>query len=87
MKDMVSHSVFFGVMVSILAYELGVLMKKKLKLAVCNPLLISIVVVMLILAVFHVDYESYEEGAKLLSYLLTPATVLSLIHISEPTRH
>lgn len=83
MKEMLSNSVFFGVMVSILAYELGVLMKKKLKLAVCNPLLISIVVVMLILAVFHVDYESYEEGAKLLSYLLTPATVCLAIPLYE----
>ncbi len=83
MKEMLSNSVFFGVMVSILAYELGVLLKKKLKLAVCNPLLISIVVVMLILAVFHVDYESYEEGAKLLSYLLTPATVCLAIPLYE----
>ncbi len=83
MKEMLSNSVFFGVMVSILAYELGVLLKKKLKLAVCNPLLISIVVVMLILAVFHVDYESYEAGAKLLSYLLTPATVCLAIPLYE----
>lgn len=83
MKEMLSDSVFFGVMVSILAYELGVLLKKKLKLAVCNPLLISIVAVMIILAVFHVDYESYEQGAQLLSYLLTPATVCLAIPLYE----
>ncbi|MCI6866731.1 MAG: LrgB family protein, partial [Lachnospiraceae bacterium] len=69
MKEMLGNSVFFGVMVSILAYELGIFLKKKLKLAICNPLLISIVVVMLILAACHVDYESYKKGADLLSYL------------------
>lgn len=83
MKEMLGDSVFFGVMVSILAYELGVLLKKKLKLAICNPLLVSIVVVMIVLAVFHVDYESYQEGARMLSYLLTPATVCLAIPLYE----
>ncbi len=83
MKEILCNSAFFGVMISILAYELGILLKKKLKLAVCNPLLISIIAVMVVLAVFHVDYESYKEGAQLLSYLLTPATVCLAIPLYE----
>ena len=83
MKEMLSDSVFFGVMVSILAYEFGMILKKKLKLAICNPLLISIIVVMVILAVCGVDYESYQKGAGLLSYLLTPATVCLAIPLYE----
>ena len=73
MKEMLCNSVFFGVMVSILAYEIGMFLKKKWKLAIFNPLLVSIVVVIVFLAVFHIDYESYETGAHLLSYFLTPA--------------
>ena len=38
-------------------------------------LLIAIFCVMGILMVLGVDYESYEEGGKYISYLLTPATV------------
>lgn len=83
MSEMLGNSVFFGVMVSILAYELGVFLKKKLKLAICNPLLISIIVVMVVLAAFHIDYDSYEQGAKMLSYLLTPATVCLAIPLYE----
>ena len=30
MKEMITNSVFFGVMVSILAYELGMLLKKEI---------------------------------------------------------
>lgn len=83
MKEMLGNSVFFGVMVSVLAYELGVFLKRRLKWAVCNPLLISIVLVMVILAVLGIDYEDYNEGAQLLSYLLTPATVCLAIPLYE----
>ena len=59
------------------------LVKKKWKLAVFNPLLISIILVMAVLLIFHVDYETYNEGAKYLSYLLTPATVCLAIPLYE----
>ena len=83
MSEMLSSSVFFGVMISILAYEFGVLLKKKTKLAICNPLLIAIVAVMVLLAVLDVEYASYKSGANLLSYLLTPATVCLAIPLYE----
>ena len=83
MSDLLSNSVFFGVVVSVLAYELGVLARKKLKLAVCNPLLIAVIAVIAVLAAFDVDYEEYKQGAELLSYLLTPATVCLAIPLYE----
>lgn len=83
MKELLGNSVFFGVMVSILAYELGILLKKKFQLAIFNPLLISIAVVIVILAALNIDYETYAEGAYLLSYLLTPATVCLAIPLYE----
>lgn len=83
MKEIFSNSVFFGVTVSILAYQLGMFLKKKFKLGILNPLLIAIVLVMGILVLFRVDYDSYNEGAKYLSYLLTPATVCLAIPLYE----
>lgn len=83
MKEMLSDSTFLGVMISILSYELGRLLKKRFKLAIFNPVLISIISVMLLLLVFDVDYTSYNEGAKYLSYLLTPATVCLAIPLYE----
>lgn len=83
MKELLCSSTFFGVMVSILAYELGMFLKKKTRLAICNPLLISIIAVMIVLGVFQVDYETYKQGANLLSYLLTPATVCLAIPLYE----
>lgn len=83
MSEMLSGSVFFGVMISILAYEGGVLLKKKTKLSICNPLLTAIIIVMILLAVLDVDYENYKQGANLLSYMLTPATVCLAIPLYE----
>ena len=83
MKEFLCDSVFFGVAVSIFAYELGVFLKKKLKLAVFNPLLMAIAAVIVFLLAFRIPYESYNEGAKYLSYLLTPATVCLAIPLYE----
>lgn len=83
MKELFCDSVFFGVLVSILTYEFGSFLKKKFRLAIFNPLLISVAAVMVILLVFQVDYETYYEGAKYLSYLLTPATVCLAVPLYE----
>lgn len=83
MNDLLTQSTFFGVAVSILAYETGVVLRKKLKWGILNPLLISIVVVIVLLLVCNIDYDSYYEGAKYLSYLLTPATVCLAVPLYE----
>lgn len=83
MKELLGDSVFFGVLISIVTYEAGVFLKKKWKLAIFNPLLLSVLAVMGILTAFRLDYDIYYEGAKYLSYLLTPATVCLAVPLYE----
>ena len=83
MREFLSDSVFFGVLVSIVTYECGVLLKQKWKLAIFNPLLLSVLAVMGLLTAFKIDYKIYYEGAKYLSYLLTPATVCLAVPLYE----
>lgn len=83
MNDLLCNSAFFGVVVSILGYEIGLFLKKKFNNGIFNPLLISILFVMAALVIFKVDFESYNSGAKYLSYLLTPATVCLAIPLYE----
>ena len=130
MNEFFANAAFAGVSVSLISYMIGVYLKKKLNVGLFNPLLISIAVTIIFLVLAHIDYDAYNEGARYLSWLLTPATVclaiplyeefellksnvravmcgiisgvltslitilvlalffgLSLIHISEPTRH
>ena len=83
MKDVITNSVFFGVVLSIAAYALGVFLKKKYNRGFVNPLLVSIVVVIAILLVFNIDYKSYNMGGQYLSWLLTPATVCLAIPLYQ----
>ena len=83
MKEMLCSSVFFGVMVSVLTYELGNFLKRKFHLAIFNPLLVSVAAVIGMLLIFRVDYDSYYNGAQYLSYLLTPATVCLAVPLYE----
>ena len=75
MDNLILSSATIGIVISLLAYEIGLAAQRKWKLAILNPLLISIALVIVFLVVFHVDYDSYNMSAKYLSYLLTPATV------------
>ncbi len=81
--EMFENSVFFGVAISMASYGLGVLLQRKLKLALFNPLLVSIIVTIAALALLKMDYKTYYEGAKYLSYLLTPATVCLAVPLYE----
>lgn len=83
MQEILSESLFLGMTVSIIGYEIGLLLKKRFKKAIFNPLLIAIIFVMLFLKGFGVSYEKYNEGAKYLSYLLTPATVCLAVPLYE----
>lgn len=83
MKEFLENSVFFGAFISLAAYEVGLILKKKFKMAIFNPLLIAILCVMAVLTLLNVDYEAYNEGGKYISYLLTPATVCLAVPLYE----
>lgn len=83
MNELLKDSVFFGTVISIACYELGILIRKKWKLAILNPLLISIAIIIFILVTFRIDFEMYENGAKYLSFFLTPATVALAVPLYE----
>ena len=83
MNDLILNSSTIGVVISILGYEIGLFLKNKYKNALLNPLLISIAFVMIVILIFHIDYASYNDSAKYLSYLLTPATVCLAIPLYQ----
>ena len=83
MNDLFESSMFAGVTISLLAYLTGTVLKKKLKLPIFNPLLVSIILTIIILVVADVDYDVYNKGASYLNWLLTPATVCLAIPLYE----
>lgn len=83
MNDILVNCTYFGAFLTIAAFLFGQWCKKKWKFAICNPLLIAVIVIMLLLVVCDIDYDSYYEGAKYISYLLTPATVCLAIPLYQ----
>lgn len=83
MAELVKMSAYFGVALSLGTFFVGSWMKKKLRWRFLNPLLLSILFTVGFLLVCGVDYDSYNEGAKYLSYLLTPATVCLAVPLYE----
>jgi predicted murein hydrolase (TIGR00659 family) len=83
MNEFMQSSAYAGVTISLISYGLGNFLKKKTGLGLFNPLLISMIVTMLFLLGCRIDYDTYNEGAKYLSWLLTPATVCLAIPLYE----
>lgn len=83
MNEFLQNSVFFGAAISLLSYMIGLRLKKRFKSGVFNPLLISIIITIAVLAAAHIDYETYNISAKYLSWFLTPATICLAIPLYE----
>ncbi len=82
-REAVSQSIFFGVFITLVSYGIGVCLKRRLKLPIFNPLLIAILLVILLLRLFRIDYAAYEDSAKYISFLLTPATICLAVPLYE----
>lgn len=80
---MIRESVFFVAFLSISAYILGDVLKRKFKSPIFNPLLISSAVTIAVLALLNMNYEDYSASGKYLSFFLTPATVCLAIPLYE----
>lgn len=82
-NSVLADSAYWGIAVSVVGYGIGVLLNKKLKNGIINPLLISIAFVIAVLLIFNIDYEEYRESSEMLSWLLTPATVCLAVPLYE----
>ena len=71
------------VVLTLFAYQLGVLCQKKFKLPIFNPILIGMIIVIVTLKVTGLGTGEYQQGVKLMSWLMTPATVCLAIPMYE----
>ena len=83
MDELFAGSMFAGVVLSVAAYGVGLAVYRRLRFFIFNPLLIAIVLSIAVLLLFDVDYKAYDNSAKYLNFLLTPATVCLAIPLYE----
>ena len=83
MRELFSESTVWGSVLTIAAYGLGTLLYRKVRKAWCNPLLLAVLAVILILSVLQLPYADYKQSASPVSYLLLPATVSLAVPLYE----
>lgn len=65
----------FGLILTILSFEIGLFIFKKVKFPVFNPLLLGIIIAMSIISFFHIPLEYFRKGGDYITFLLAPATI------------
>lgn len=69
-------SPLFGILISLVGFEAGCRIYKKTNMSIFNPLMIGIIFVIMFLKAFHIDLKDYDKGGQLISFFLSPATVI-----------
>ena len=75
LNDFLTGSVAWGVLLTLAAFGLGVLINRVTGKAIFNPLLLGSIFVIIFLSVCNIPYGDYKTSAAPVSYLLLPATV------------
>ena len=66
----------FGILLTLVAFEIGVFVSKKWKYAILNPILIANVLIVGFLLSTGISLETYNIGGNYISVFLSPATVI-----------
>jgi len=76
-----TESAYFGVALSAAAYWLGTKLQKKTGLVICNNLLVSGLLIIAVLKILGISYDSYNQGGSLINLFMGPATACLAVSI------
>lgn len=74
--SIITNNILFGIVLSLVAFEIGLYIYRKTNIPIFNPLLIAIGIVMAFLIAFNIDFETYNKGGQFINMFLGPATVI-----------
>lgn len=72
----VLNTPIFGIVLTVLFFNIAVYIQKKTKNPAFNPLLISILGIIVCLNIFKIPYENYKIGGNAINYFLGPITIV-----------
>ncbi len=75
------YSPYFGVVLTVFAYQIGISIQKRAKHALANPVLIAVVLIIGFLVLFDIPLEAYQQGGDLIYLFLAPATAALAVPI------
>lgn len=75
MTDILNNPLF-GIALSLAVFEVCKWINQKTKIAILNPLLLSIAIIIILLQVFSIPLDSYQQGGNIINMFLAPATTV-----------
>lgn len=81
MFETVVYSPLFGIVLSVAAFEAGIWIQKKTHKAICNPLVIAILLCIAVMLLFDIPLEAYNKGGEIINLFLGPATAVLALNI------
>lgn len=88
--EQILNSPLFGISITLIAFEIGVIIYKKIKSPFCSPFILSIIFIISFLLIFNIPSSSYQKGGNIINMLLTPATsalAISMYHKIKIIKH
>lgn len=83
MIDFLCNLNLLPLVLTIGTYQVGLSLRKKWKHPLCNPLIISIFLIIPVLLITKFPIEKYQSGVEILSFFLTPCTVCFAIPLYQ----
>ena len=83
MAEFLSGISLFPLVLTLGAFQLGRFCQQKWKSPVFNPILIAVILIIPVLLLTKLPYETYKKGTDAISWLLTPATVCMALPLYE----
>lgn len=77
----VLYSPYFGVVLSIFMYQVGIIISRKIQNPIANPLLIAVILIIAFLKLFDIPMEAFSKGGDLINLFLAPATAALAVPI------
>lgn len=75
------YSPYFGVVLSIFMYQVGIIISRKIQNPIANPLLIAVILIIAFLKLFDIPMEAFNKGGDLINLFLAPATAALAVPI------
>lgn len=74
-------SPYFAVVLTILAYWTGVTLQRKTGRTICNYMFIAMAIIISVLVVLDIPFDTYYEGAGMITMMVGPATACMAVPI------
>lgn len=83
MIEHLTQNPWFGLVATLFLFLLGHYLFDRTKFILFNPLLFSVTGLIILLVIFNIPYDTYQDGAKYISFWVAPATVALAIKLER----